>query len=399
MALMDELPALPFDRPAVLDLPPLLRRLRAQQPVARVRTPAGDVAWLVTGYDEVRALFADDRLGRSHADPERAPRYAQSSLMGGPMAPDPETERAETTRMRRVLTRSFMVKRMNALRPGIQATLDGLLDRASGLTQPVDLHAELAMPLPVLVICDLLGVPFEDRVQFREWSEDTVRIWDRERAAAGLTALRAYMRDLLAWKRRERAEDVLSDLLAAGEEDPGFADEQMVTLAAGLLFAGHATTMTRIDLGTLLLLTHPEQRRALQDHPSLAPAAVEEILRFAAPGEGVLPRYAAADIEFRGVRIRRGELVLLANNSANHDDDAFPDADRFDIRRDARQHLAFGHGTHFCPGAGLARVELQVVFGTLFRRFPTLRLAVPVEEIRLRGEIISGGLVALPVAW
>ena len=394
----DELPALPFERPDVLDVPPVLRHLQAEHPICRVRTPAGDPAWLVTRYDDVRALFADARLGRSHPDPGRAPRYSNSALLGAPMV-SRDAEQAEQARMRRVLTRSFMVKRMNALRPRVQALVDGVLDRIDELPQPVDLHVELALPVPILVICELLGVPYEDRDRFRQWSDDAGNFADRERAHAGLAALHTYMREQLRERRRERREDVLSDLVAEGDADPTFTEDRMTGIAGGLLFAGHETTVTRIDFGVLLLLTDDDQRRALLADPALVPGAVEEILRVAVPGAGVLPRYALADIEIADVLIRDGDLVLLSAAIANRDGRAFREPDRFDVRRDQHQHLTFGHGHHFCLGAGLARVELQTVIGTLFHRFPTLRLAVPIEQLPRREGFLTGGLEALPVVW
>ncbi len=394
----ENLPVLPFDRAGVLDVPPLLLRLRVEQPVTRVRTPAGDVAWLVTRYADVKELFADRRLGRSHPDPERAPRFTNSAILGGPMGRR-ETEEAEHARLRRVLTPSFTARRMNALRPGVQATVDRVLDRIEGLPHPVDLHAELAVPVPVLVICDLLGVPLEDRDGFRAWSDQAATMSELDRSRAGLEALHRYMSGLIATRRDNRGEDVISDLIAAGEEDPAFTENEMIRLATGLLFAGHETTITRIDLGTLMLVTDPVQRQALQDDPSLVRTAVEEVLRMAVPGFGLLPRYAVADIELDGARIRDGDLVLLSQASANRDDEAFTDPERFDIRRTENQHLSFGHAHHFCIGAALARVELQTVFGTLFGRLPALRLAVPVSDLRSRDGLLTGGLTALPVVW
>ncbi|HKF74598.1 MAG TPA: cytochrome P450 [Candidatus Dormibacteraeota bacterium] len=398
MAVTEDLPALPFERPTILDAPPLLLRLQAEGPVRRVRTPAGDVAWLVTGYENVRALLGDDRLGRSHPEPERAPRFSSAAFLSATRA-DPETEKAQHSRMRRLLTRSFLVRRMHALRPAIQAIVDDLLDRLAACAPPGDLHAALSMPLPVLVICELLGVPYEDRDQFREWSDDASNLFDAARAGAGYRRLNAYMADLVRRRRNDLREDVISDLLAASREEPGLTDEGVAQLGAGLLFAGHETTMTRLDLGALLLLTHPEQRRALAANATLVEGAVEEILRFASGGQGVLPRYASASLDVGGAAIEAGDLVLLAVGAANRDDRAFAEADRFDIQRGDGQHLGFGYGSHFCLGAGLARVELQVGLGTLVRQFPGLQLAVPVEELRQRDDLLTGGLASLPVRW
>jgi pentalenolactone synthase len=392
------MPVLPFERSSILEAPPLLLQLQAERPVTRVRTPAGDEAWLVTRYTDVKELFADHRLGRSHPDPERAPRYTNAAFLGGPMT-QAESEVAQHTRMRRALTPSFMAKRMNAMRPGIQAVVDGVLDRIAELPRPVDLHEELAVPVPILVICELLGVPYEDRDRFRAWSEQAVGMKDRAHARAGIAALGAYMAGLIARKREDRGEDVISDLISAGEADPDYTEQEMISLASGLLFAGHETTILRIEFGVLLLLSNPIQLRALQGDPSLVRTAVEEILRVAVPGLDLIPRYAVADLELDGTTIRRGDLVLLSRAAANRDPAVFGDPLRFDVRRQENQHVSFGHGHHFCIGAALARVELQTVVGTLFNRLPTLRLAVPLEELQLRDDAFTGGLRALPVTW
>jgi pentalenolactone synthase len=394
----ETMPVLPFERPSLLEIAPLLLELQAERPIARVRTPAGDPAWLVTRYADVKELFADRRLGRGHPDPERAPRFTNSVILGTPMG-RPETQAAQHARMRRALTPSFMAKRMNGLRAGIQAIVDGALDEIEALPRPVDLHAELAVPVPILVICELLGVPYEDRERFRAWSDQAVSMGDRERSRAGMAALHEYMGGLLARKRERRAQDVLSDLIAAGEADPEFTEQEMISIAAGLLFAGHETTILRMEFGILLLLANPVQRQALQEDPSLARTAVEEVLRMAVPGLDLIPRYALTDVEADGATIRSGDLVLLSRAAANRDPAAFADPERFDVRRQENQHVSFGHGHHFCLGAALARVELQTVLGTLFHRLPTLRLAVPLEELRRRDDALTGGLRALPVTW
>jgi len=266
-------------------------------------------------------------------------------------------------------------------------------------TPPADLHDALSMPLPVLVICELLGVPYEDRDRFRQWSDEASHMWDRPRAAAALQALHGYMGGLVRRRRENRREDVISDLLNAADEEPGLSEQGVAQVSAGLLFAGHETTMGRLDLGALLLMTHREQRRALEGDASLVDSAVEEVLRVSVPGQGLAPRYAAADLEVGGVLVRAGDLVLLGVGAANRDERAFADPERFDVRRRQNQHVSFGHGSHFCIGAGLARVELQIALGTLVRRFPTLELAVPADRLRLRDDLLTGGLVGLPVTW
>jgi pentalenolactone synthase len=391
------LPVLPFDRPNILDPAPLFRVLQADQPVARVRTPAGDLAWLVTRYEDVKTLLADDRLARSHPAPDRAARFSSSPFLGGPVG-NYDTELADHALMRKLITPAFSARRMAGVKPRVQGLVDGLLDRLERMAPPVDFHEEFSFPLPVLVICELLGVPYEDREQFRVWSDEAANLWDESKALTALKDLAAYLAGVIQEKRRNPGEDAISDLVAR-DNGGQLSDEAIIRLSIGLLFAGHETTVARIDFGTLLLLSNPDQRQALQRDPELADGAVEEILRVAAPSHGALPRYARADIEIGDVAIRAGDLVVLGMQAANRDPAAFPDPDRFDIQRGENGHVAFGFGHHFCIGASLARVELQTVFGTLFRRFPGLRLAVPIDQLRLRSDLLTGGLTALPVVW
>jgi pentalenolactone synthase len=370
-----------------------------------VTTPAGDPAWLVSAYDDVKALLADPRLGRSHADPVSAPRFSTSAIFGGPQG-DPATEAADHTRMRRLLAPAFSARRMARLRPRIESITADLLTDLLSRPCPADFHEAVSFPLPALVICELLGVPYADRADFRVWSDDAGRMDDPERSLAALGQLWAYMGELVRRKQSEPGQDVISDLVAAARHDPALTDETIAQLSAGLLFAGHETTVTAIDRGVTLLLTHPDQREALSAVPGAAGRAVEEILRSPIPFRsarrdsfGWLPRYATADLEFGGMTIRAGELVVLDLQAANVDDDRFPAPDRFDVGRGANPHLAFGYGYRFCVGAPLARIELETLFGTLFTRIPTLRLAVDPAELTPREELLTGGLVELPVTW
>jgi pentalenolactone synthase len=371
-------------------------------PARRIETPAGDPAWQVTRYQEVRALLMDSRLGTSHPDPERAARASMSAIFGGPRGSS-EDERGEHAHWRGVIGQAFTLRRMERLRERIQEMTNGLMDDMERHGPPADLHESLSFPLPALVICELLGVPFEDREEFRKWSDDAGLIHDQERSRAGVASLNAYMRELIARKRKAPAEDVISDLIAARDEGGAFSEDAIVGLSAGLLFAGHETTVAAIDRGALLLLTNPEQREAIQRDPALVPAAVEEILRSRMPiperSHAGIPRYAKTDLTLGDASVEAGELVLLDLRTANQDPGQFADPQRFDIARENNTHLAFGHGPHFCLGAPLARVELQVAFGTLFRRFPTLRLATDVGDLRPRAGLLTGGLTALPVTW
>jgi cytochrome P450 len=373
--------------------------------IQRVTTPTGDTAWLVTNYDDVKALLSDPRLGRSHADPEQAARVSHSAIFGGPMG-HPSTEAADHARTRRLLAPAFSARRMASLRPRVTAIIADLLDAMAHQTQPADLHEAVSFPLPALVICELLGVPYADREDFRRWSDDAAHMADAARSQTGLMKLWEYMHVLVERKRAEPDDDVISELAAAVATDPELTVSGIAMLSAGLLFAGHETTVAAIDRGVTLLLTHPEQADALRHDPALIEPAVEEILRSWQPmrTSGTeqpvgLPRYANTDFTFGGVTIQTGELVMLGLRTANLDEQRFPEPDRFDVHRTRNLHLTFGHGPRFCVGAPLARIELQILFPALLDRFPTLRLAVPVESLRGRDELLTGGLVALPVTW
>ncbi len=401
MTAAETLPQLPFDREGVLDIAPLYARLRSEHPVTRVRTPAGDPAWLVTGYAEARQLFADPRLGRSHPEPEKAARISDAGVMGGPSG-NYATEQADHARMRRLLLPAFSARRMRLLDEHVQQLVDELIDRMVAGAGPTDLHEQLSVPLPIYVICELLGVPYADRDHFKDLSERAATMTGDDPRVA-MAELMTYTAGLAERKRHEPGEDVISDLVAAQREDPDFDDGQLARLAAGLLFAGHETTVNRISIGVLMLLQNPAARDALTSDPSTVNRVVEEILRLAAPGDFGLARYAHDDItvgegEHR-VTIAAGDAVILVTVAANRDDAAFAEPDTFDATRAPNAHLSFGHGPHFCIGASLARTELKAVFSTLFARLPGLRLTTAVEDLRLHDERLTGGLYALPVTW
>jgi pentalenolactone synthase len=385
---------LPFDQPVPLRVAPLLRELQVAGPVHRVRTAVGDDAWLVTGYEQVRGLLDDERLGRSHPDPGNAARTGESALFGGPLG-EFETERVDHARMRALLQPHFSPKRMRALRPRVEQLTAALLDDLADHGPPVDLHEALALPLPIMVICELLGVPYEDRARFRGWSQAAADICDHARSVQGLADLFAYSKQLVARKRHEPADDVISRLSAT----EGVSDDEAAGLAMSVLFAGHETTVVAIGIGAVRLLSDPDQWRQLRNDPSRTGAVVEEVLRIQSSGGGGIPRYARTDLEIDGVPVRAGELVLLDTGAANHDAPVFPDPDRFDPTRGAAGHLTFGHGARYCIGAPLARIELQVVFSQLAPRFPDLRLAVGVDELRFNTDVLTGGLRELPVTW
>jgi cytochrome P450 len=385
---------LPFAQANPLQAPPELRALQAQGPVHPVRTETGDPAWLVTGYREVRQLLDDTRLGRSHPHPDRAARTGESALFGGPLG-DYETEAADHARMRSLLQPHFTPRRIRALLPRVEALTTALIDELARHGPPADLIEALAVPLPVLVICELLGVPYADRDRFRAWTRDVADIRDRTRSERGLAELFGYGQQLVARKRAEPGDDIVSRLCATA----GTGDDEIAMLSMFLLFAGHETTVVALGTGSLLLLTHPAQWRALGEDPALVPAAVEEMLRAGGQGGGGIPRYARTGLRIAGVPVQAGDLVLLDNGAANHDRTAFTDPERFEVTRPAVAHLSFGHGARYCIGAPLARLELQAVFFRLVPRFPALRLAEPAERLTFNRDTLTGGLARLPVTW
>ncbi|SEG99137.1 pentalenolactone synthase [Nonomuraea solani] len=391
---MSNLPTIPFERGSLLEVPEAYRELRVAEGIAKVRTRTGDEIWLVSGYEDARALFNDARLGRSHPEPEKAARLSGSALLGGPTG-DVETEKAEHDRMRKLFMPSFSARRMKKLSDHVGSLVDERLDHLAKLTPPADLHAELSFPLPVLVICQLLGVPYEDREYFSGVSNRMGDMLDQEKGLAAREELSVYMAGLIERKRHEPAEDVLSDL--ANELDD---DGKISELAGALLFAGHETTVNRIDFGVLLLLANPDQLDLLKADPGLAPAAVEEILRMASPSLHGLPRYAHEDIQIGDVVIRKGEAIVIVPGVVNRDERIYADPDVFDINRPQTDpHLSFGYGPRFCIGASLARVELEAVFARLFQRFPGLRLAVPEADLPRSEGRITEGFAKLPVTW
>ena len=385
---------LPFEQAHPLQPPPELRALQAQGPVHRVRTATGDPAWLITGYQEVRRLLDDPRLGRSHPDPDRAARTGESALFGGPLG-DYDTEDADHARMRSLLQPHFTPGRLRTLRPRVEELTTSLLDELARHGPPADLVEALAVPLPVLVICELLGVPYPDRDRFRAWTRDAADVRDRTRSEHGLAELFGFGQQLVARKRAQPGDDVISRLCATAGTD----DDEIAMLSMFLLFAGHETTVVAIGTGTLLLLTEPAEWRALGEDLALVPAAVEEMLRAGGQGGGGIPRYARTGLRIAGVTIQAGDLVLLDNGAANHDRAAFIDPERFVVTRPAVSHLSFGHGARYCLGAPLARIELQAVFSQLVPRFPAMRLAEPAEQLTCHRDTLAGGLARLPVTW
>jgi cytochrome P450 len=381
------------------DPPPTLRTLQEQGPLAKVRLWDDSTPWLVTRYADQRALLADPRISSDVTRPgypSPTPISPGGSNIGFILMDDPEH-----ARLRRMVTAPFTIKRVRAMRPAVQKIADELIDTMLAGPTPVDLVEAFALPLPSLVICELLGVPYADHDFFQDNSKVLIKLdATPEQRAAAFGGLAGYLDDLVGEKLANPGDDLLSGLaerVKAGE----LTRRDAASMGVLLLLAGHETTANMIALGTLALLEHPDQLAVLRDtdDEKLIAGAVEELLRYLHITHNGRRRVALEDIEFAGRTIRAGDGVIMPNDIGNRDPDAFPDPDRLDVRRDARHHVAFGFGVHQCLGQPLARLELQVVYSTLYRRVPTLRLAEDLDRIPFKHDGSVYGVYRLPVAW
>jgi cytochrome P450 len=386
----------PFETSRLFDPPAEWRELRESCPVARADLPTGDRAWLVTRYEDVRAVLNDPRLSRAATTRPDAPRL-------GPARPEPDSIMAmdppDHTRLRRLLAPAFTGRQAERLRPRIARTAERLLDDMAEIGPPVDLVEHLARPLPIITICELLGVPDEDRESFKEWTDAALTL--APHAAGAVTGARErladYLRHLIAEKQHRPGDDLLGTLIAAREEDR-LRPAELVTVAATLITAGYHTVANSLANSVLALLRHPDQLDPLRGGP-FPPQAVEELLRWTpGPVSGGTIRIATQEVKVGSTVVRPGEAVIPSTASANRDAEAFEDPDALDLSRAENRHIAFGHGIHRCLGAPLARVELHVAFDALLRRFPGLRLAVAEEELTWGTGMIRG-VTELPVAW
>jgi len=393
---------LPMDRDAgPFDPPSEITRLRDARPVSPMIFPDGHEGWLVTGYDAVRGLMADTRFS-SRQDIGILHIPYETPGMPAATEPSPPTpgmfismDPPDHARLRRKLTGAFTVKRMKELEEHINDIVERQLDELTRLTPPVDLVREFALPVPSLVICELLGVPYADRETFQVNSAKfLVRDQDLDEKMAAYGAMTTYLAELVTSKRADPGDDILSDL--ARHDDVTI--EELVGVAFLLLFAGHETTANMLGLGTFALLEHPEQLAELRADPGLLPDAVEELMRYLSVVD-MLFRYATDDIELGGETIGKGSTVVISLLAANHDPRRFDNPDTLDFHRTARGHLSFGHGVHQCLGQQLARIEMRAGFAGLLRRFPTLELAIPAGEVKLRTDMNIYGVHELPVTW
>ncbi|MGK4593872.1 cytochrome P450 [Amycolatopsis sp. w19] len=392
---------LPMERDAgPFDPPREITRLREARPVSPMVFPDGHEGWLVTGYDEVRQMMADTRfssrqdIGILHVPYETgmpAPTEPSPPMPGMFVAMDPP----DHGRLRKRLTGAFTVKRMKQLEEHIVEITERQLDAMANLTPPIDLVKEFALPVPSLVICELLGVPYADRESFQANSAQLmVRDQTLEEKMAAFIGMNTFLTELVTRKRETPGDDILSDL--GRHED--LTIEELAGAAFLLLLAGHETTANMLALGTFALLEHPEQLAELRADAELLPGAVEELLRYLSVAD-IFFRYATEDLELGGETIPAGSTVIISLLAANRDPRRFENPDALDLHRNARGLLSFGHGIHQCLGQQLARIEMRAGFEGLLRRFPTLALAVPAEEVKLKTDMNIYGVHELPVTW
>jgi cytochrome P450 len=378
--------------------------VREEAPVRRVVLADGRPAWIVTGYDEGRRALLDQRLAKSISGAMAvraeivAPGFAHPLFGHHMLASDGE----DHARLRHLVGRAFSTARMAAMRPRIQAIVDGLLDGLERLPtgEPVDLVANFTLPLPITVIFELLGVPFEDRGALRAWFEeifaDPVSPAAGAEGRAAADTAHAYLSDLISAKRSAPGDDLLS-ALAASADDDRLDESELLSNAWLLIVAGHDTTVNLVGNGLVALFRHPDQLARLRADLTLVPSAVEEFLRYDGPLQHTTFRMTTEPVTIGGVEIPAHEQVLVVAAAANRDPGRFAEPDRLEIDRSDNHHIAFGHGLHFCLGAPLARLEGDIAFTSLLARFPGLRAAVPLDQIHWTYRMTLRGLVALPV--
>lgn len=390
-----DLPGYPMARTCPYHPPAAHERYRANGPVSRARLYDGREAWLVTGYEQTRQVLLDARTyssDRQHPHyPAIAPRFEAARKVRNLIGMDPP----EHTAQRQLLMSSFTARRVTALRPRVRRLVDDLLDEVLRTGPPADLVAGFALPVPSMAISELLGVPYRDHATFERLSRCVVTGGTTaEEGAEAFRELAGYLDDLVRAKQAEPGEGLLDALVA----EHSLGRQELVDLALLLLVAGHETTASALALATLTLLDHPGVLAELRAEPSLIPGAVDELLRFTSVVDG-MARFATRDAELGGQRILAGDAVVLVLSSANRDPAAFGGPDTVDPRRPARHHVSFGHGVHQCIGQNLARAELEIALGTLLRRIPGLRLAVPTDQLPHKDPGGIQGVLELPVTW
>jgi cytochrome P450 len=395
----DHAPAL-FSREFATDPYPAYAWLRTHDPVRWTTLPSGVDAWLVTRYADARQALADPRLSknpqRHSSDKTGIPGERGAGLMTHLLNIDPP----DHTRLRRLVSKAFTPRRVEAFAPRVQELTDRLIDNFAGRGE-ADLIHEFAFPLPIYAICDLLGVPAEDQDDFRDWAGMMIHHGGSPRGgvAKSVKLMRGYLAELIHRKRADLGDDLISGLVRAGDHGEHLTENEAAAMAFILLFAGFETALNLIGNGVYALLRHPGQRARLAADPGLLPSAVEELLRFDGPVELATWRFATEDLRIGGQAVAAGDPVLVVLAAADRDPSRFPGPDALDLARTDNQHLGYGHGIHYCLGAPLARLEGRTAIGTLLRRLPDLQLAAEPADLRWRGGLIMRGLRTLPVRF
>ncbi|GDY31045.1 cytochrome P450 [Gandjariella thermophila] len=395
----DGLLRFPFASADPLRPPGEYARLRAERPVARVALANGHTVWLVTRHAEVRRVLADPRFSREAITRPGAPRLLPVAAGSKSIfVMDPP----EHTRLRRLVGRVFTTRQVENLRPRVEELAEQMVSGMVAQGPPADLIAHLAQPLPITVICEMLGVPQRDHLLFREWTDVMLSVSARTSAEVSDAAarLRRYLTALIETKQRHPADDLLTVLITARDEDDSLSTEELLAFGETMLMAGYHATTSEIAHGVLTLTERPGAVRRLVEHRDQLPVAVDELLRYSQAGGGVGPiRIALADMEIGGVPIRAGDAVLPCINSANRDESVFAGAEELDLTRTPNPHLAFGHGIHHCLGAHLGRVELTVALDRLLEHLGEFRVAVPAGELRWTANRAFTRPDTLPLRW
>jgi cytochrome P450 len=380
--------------------PPQYAKARAARPIVPVTLWDGRRAWLLTRYDDVRAVATDPRFSGAFANPDFPAVTAARVVVDKQERAFVGMDNPAHDRYRRMFTREFSARRILALRPRIVAIAHRLIDDLAAQPQPADLVGRLAVPFPSLVMCELVGSPYDDHTFIIDCAAGRHGLLQTPaEAEQKARALADYFMQLILRKERAPGDDLVSRIIDEQVRPGHLSREEFADIGAMILRAGHDTTTNMIGLGTLILLDHPEQAAAVRDRPDVVPGAVEELLRFVSPVQFAPRRVALEDVPMGDAVIAKGDGVFALNPAANRDPEVFPDPDRFDVHRDASHHIAFGFGIHQCLGQMLARLELEVVLPLLLQRLPGLRIAARDGEIRFKDDMQIYGVHNLPVAW
>ncbi|WP_098744520.1 cytochrome P450 [Paenibacillus sp. EZ-K15] len=373
---------------------PVYEKLRQSDPILNLQFPDGRFGWLISNYEEAVEALKDGRFSK---DVAKAMGQEQTSVFSTNMLfSDPPDHK----RLRGLVQKGFTPQRIADMRGHIQEIADNLLDAVSS-KDTIDLIDEYAFKLPIIVISEILGVPTEDQDKFRIWSNSIIGASNQEmneQVVQHMNEFIAYLKDWFAKVREQPGDDMISQLVIAENQGDRLSEQELYGVVTLMIIAGHETTVNLIGNGVLALLEHPEQRKLLQDQPELIHGAIEEMLRYNGPVEFSTSRWAAEDMDFHGVHLKKGDLVVIALNSANRDASQFEDPDIFDITREKSQHLAFGKGIHLCLGAPLARLEGEIAINTFLRRYPNFELQRDTDELEWRPGMIVRGVKEIPIS-